>query len=280
MPPKRSQGGGGKKKKQKTYHCAKENEKSSKGKSSFNVQPDMAGVLVMCTRSKESRAVKEALDILQRYGDELYPVEANEDEEEDNDDDDEDDLEASIAKEVANLKKPKGRKRFANITTGTDCVVFIRCIPPINPVKLVHHMLTDLDKTQTKTTRYISRYLPVEKACQANIEDIEGSARKIFEAHFNQKDDQGELIPRKFAVACRVRNCTKLTRMDVINKLAATVGPGHAVDLNEPELTIVAEVCQVSSNLRSRNGRTYQNSFNFVQFRISVCCQSLRILTN
>lgn len=58
-------------------------------------------------------------------------------------------------------------------------------------------MLTDLDKTQTKTTRYISRYLPVEKACQANIEDIEGSARKIFEAHFNQKDDQGELIPRK-----------------------------------------------------------------------------------
>lgn len=36
-------------------------------------------------------------------------------------DDDDDDLEASIAKEVAALKKPKGRKRFANITTGTDC---------------------------------------------------------------------------------------------------------------------------------------------------------------
>lgn len=29
----------------------------------------MAGVLVMCTRSKESRAVKEALDILQRVSD-------------------------------------------------------------------------------------------------------------------------------------------------------------------------------------------------------------------
>lgn len=35
--------------------------------------------------------------------------------------DEEEDLEASIAKEVAALKKPKGRKRFANITTGTDC---------------------------------------------------------------------------------------------------------------------------------------------------------------
>lgn len=58
-------------------------------------------------------------------------------------------------------------------------------------------MLTDLDKTQTKTTRYISRYLPVEKACQANLDDIEGSARKIFEPHFTQKDDQGQLIPRR-----------------------------------------------------------------------------------
>lgn len=64
-------------------------------------------------------------------------------------------------------------------------------------MKLVHHMLTDLDKTQTKTTRYISRYLPVEKACQANLDDIEGSARKIFEPHFSQKDDQGQLIPRR-----------------------------------------------------------------------------------
>lgn len=48
-------------------------------------------------------------------------MEADDDAEDDDDNDDEDDLEASIAKEVANLKKPKRRKRFANITTGTDC---------------------------------------------------------------------------------------------------------------------------------------------------------------
>ncbi|KAI9264590.1 hypothetical protein EDC94DRAFT_517172 [Helicostylum pulchrum] len=246
MSKRSGQFGGGKKKKQKTYHCAKENEKAAgaKNKSTFNVQPDMAGVLVMCARSKESRAVKEALDILQRYGDELYPVVEQSDDE--NNDDEGDDLEASIAKEVAALKKPKGRKRFANITTGTDCVVFIRTTPPVEPVKLVHHMLTDLNKTQLKTTRYISRYLPVEKTCQAHIEDIENSAKQIFGPHFSQKNSEGELISRRFAVACRVRNCTKLARLDVINALAATVGPGHKVDLNEPELTIIAEVCQVS----------------------------------
>lgn len=43
------------------------------------------------------------------------------DADEDDENNDDDDLEASIAKEVAALKKPKGRKRFANITTGTDC---------------------------------------------------------------------------------------------------------------------------------------------------------------
>lgn len=76
-------------------------------------------------------------------------------------------------------------------------VVFIRSTPPVEPVKLVHHMLTDLDKTQTKTTRYISRYLPVEKTCQAHIEDIENSAKQIFARHFSQKDSEGQLIPKR-----------------------------------------------------------------------------------
>lgn len=39
----------------------------------------------------------------------------------DNDDDEELDLEASIAKEVAAIKNTKVKKRYANITTGTDC---------------------------------------------------------------------------------------------------------------------------------------------------------------
>ena len=76
-------------------------------------------------------------------------------------------------------------------------VAFIRVSPPIEPVKLVHHMLTDLDEKQIKTTRYISRYLPVEKTCQANLPDIEKAAKSVFEAHFNQKDKEDNIISRK-----------------------------------------------------------------------------------
>ncbi|KAL0139884.1 THUMP domain-containing protein 1 [Mucor lusitanicus] len=241
MSKRGNQNGGNKKKKQKIYHCAKENSTKSHH-NKFNVTPGMAGVLVMCSRGKESRAVKEALDVLARYGDKLYPPQDNE--ASDDSDDEELDLEASIAKEVAALKKPASKKRYSNITTATDCVAFIRISPPVNPSKVVHHMLTELKETQKYMTRYISRFLPVEKTCSAHLSDIEASAKALFEPHFNQKDEQGNLISRKFAVACRVRNCTKIDRMSIINALAATVGPGHKVDLQEPELTIIAEVCQ------------------------------------
>ncbi|CAO3645529.1 unnamed protein product [Mucor fragilis] len=241
MSKRGNQNGGNKKKKQKTYHCAKENSTKSHH-NKFNVTPGMAGVLVMCSRGKESRAVKEALDVLARYGDKLYPPQENDASDDSNDE--ELDLEASIAKEVAALKKPASAKRYSNITTAIDCIAFIRVNPPVNPSKVVHHMLTELKETQKYMTRYISRFLPVEKTCSAHLSDIEASAKALFEPHFNQKDDQGNLISKKFAVACRVRNCTKIDRMSIINALAAAVGPGHKVDLQEPELTIIAEVCQ------------------------------------
>lgn len=76
-------------------------------------------------------------------------------------------------------------------------VAFIRISPPVNPSKLVHHMLTELKETQKYMTRYISRFLPVEKSCNAHIADIEVAAKALFEPHFTQKDSEGNLISRK-----------------------------------------------------------------------------------
>jgi tRNA acetyltransferase TAN1 len=56
----------------------------------------------------------------------------------------------------------------------------------------------------------------------------------------------------QFAVACRVRNCSRLSRMDVINSLASVAGQSHTVDLNEPDLTIIAEVCQVRQEKKKK----------------------------
>lgn len=61
----------------------------------------------------------------------------------------------------------------------------------------------------------------------------------------------------------------------MINALAATVGPGHKVDLNDPELTIIAEICQVK-----RNEGGLFNLLNNQWIRIFVCYQLLRISTS
>lgn len=58
-------------------------------------------------------------------------------------------------------------------------------------------MLTELKETQRYMTRYISRFLPVEKSCNAHIADIEVAAKALFEPHFTQKDSEGNLISRK-----------------------------------------------------------------------------------
>ncbi|KAI9248076.1 hypothetical protein BY458DRAFT_483784 [Sporodiniella umbellata] len=229
--------GGNKRKRNKNYHCAKE-ASGSKGKNAFNLQPGMKGILVACSRSKESRAIKEALDVLNEYADKLYPTEEKEEIVE------EDDMEASIAREVAAMKETKDKKRFANITTGTDCLAFIRVTDPIEPTYLVRHMLTDLNEKQLKKTRFISRYLPIEKSCHSNMPDIISTGKDLFSHYFSAKDAQDHLIIKKFAIVCRVRNCNKLSSREVIKVLAAAVPEGHTVDLENPDYTILVEVCQ------------------------------------
>ncbi|KAG0190683.1 hypothetical protein DFQ28_001711 [Apophysomyces sp. BC1034] len=204
------------------------------------VQPGMAGIMVTCARGREGKSVKEIMDVFNEYADELYPAAVKSDDEEGSIDD----LETSIAKEVEALKGPKTKKRFANIPTSTDCVLFIKTKAPITPVSFVHHILTDIMTNQLKKTRYTSRLLPIEITCPSNLPDIERVAREVISPQFNTPNEDGSIIPRKFAVVARVRNCTKIDRATVIQTLASVVGPEHPVDLDNPELTIIVEVCQ------------------------------------
>ncbi|KAL1934260.1 hypothetical protein VTP01DRAFT_6442 [Rhizomucor pusillus] len=230
-----------KRKRSKTYHCAKERYA---GKSSFSVQPNMSGVMVTCTRGRENRAAKEVLDLFNEYLESLYPDAKLEASGDDENDDQKDDLEASIAKEVAAIKEGKKNKIFANIPMNLDCVIFIRTKAPVEPVQFVHHILTDMKKHQVKKTRYVSRLLPVEMTCQANMDDIERVARQIVTPKFNTSNEDGSITSKAFAIVARVRNCTKIDRSEVIRTIASTIGKDHKVDLGNPELSIIVEICQ------------------------------------
>ncbi|KAI7881480.1 hypothetical protein K492DRAFT_146110 [Lichtheimia hyalospora FSU 10163] len=224
------------KKRAKSFFCAKERVKAY---DKFAIRPNMKGVMVTCTRGKEAAASKEVIDMFEQYAAEMYPEAFNENNQ-DEDDEDEDDIEAAIQKEVAQLKKGKKRK-FIKTSTNMDCVLFIETRDPIEPVPFVHHILSDLAKTQRKRTRYVSRLLPVQTTCNANLPAIEQTSKPILAPKFHNDNEESS---KAFAVVARVRNCDKMDRMSVIQTLASVVGPGHRVDLDNPEITIIAEICQ------------------------------------
>ncbi len=76
-------------------------------------------------------------------------------------------------------------------------MAFIRATDPVEPVELIHYMLTDLNEKQLKKTRYISRYLPIQKTCQSNLSDIENVGKELFPPYFDQKDNEGNLLTKK-----------------------------------------------------------------------------------
>ncbi|KAI8329695.1 hypothetical protein BC941DRAFT_362367 [Chlamydoabsidia padenii] len=241
---KRQAGGVGKSEKQKrtkSYHCAKDRVG---GNSQFHIQPNMKGILVMCTRTREARAVKEAIDLFNQYAEQLYPDDTPK---EQDDNDDNDDLEASIAKELAELKDTKKDKveRFTSISTATDCMLFIKTGPGIEPSSFVHDLLMDMAAKQIKKTRYLSRFLPVQQTCMANIPEMERVAKLVVYPQFNTPNEDGTITKKKFGVVPRLRNCTGLDRMEVIKTFAASVGDDHEVNLEDPDLVILVDITRV-----------------------------------
>ncbi|KAI8062624.1 hypothetical protein BC940DRAFT_308334 [Gongronella butleri] len=227
-------------KRTKSYHCGKERVGS---KSDFNIQAGMRGVLVMATRGREARALREAIDLFIHYADQLYPhIKPQQAEPADEKDEkDDDDLEASIAKELAEIKETKHEdKRFVNISTGTDCLLFIKTHPDIVPTDFVHAILSDIEKTKVQRTRYISRIVPVERTCAVHIDEIINVAKQILKPHFHEEN----VDPKTFCVVYKSRNCDKADRHAITEQLAAAVGRPHIVELKKPEFVIVIEILQ------------------------------------
>ncbi|KAI9289602.1 hypothetical protein BC943DRAFT_314751 [Umbelopsis sp. AD052] len=254
-----------KKKKAKTYHISKE---KSPRKGGFCIETNVAGVMVMCARKKEDRAVREILDIFNEYADKLYPVEGTVKDDQEEEDDEEEDIEAMIAKEVkAMSNKPKSKKRFVNLQTDTDCVAFIRTNAPVEPVSFVHHILTDIKTTQNKRTRFVSRLLPITKTCNSNIPEIVRMAEEVFKPYFHTPGEDGKIEPKKFAIVCRIRNCEKMDRQELTKSLAGVVGQDHTVDLGNPDLVIIVEIIQTIGMIS-----VVKDYYDFKKYNIESIC--------
>jgi tRNA acetyltransferase TAN1 len=77
----------------------------------------------------------------------MWPIEGHNDRDNGSDaEENEDHLGTQIATEFVALTRPKLEKRFANCLTNTQCVIFMSCKPPVDPVKLMMKHVETLDQ--------------------------------------------------------------------------------------------------------------------------------------
>ncbi|KAI5361205.1 Putative THUMP domain-containing protein [Septoria linicola] len=211
-----------------------------------NIEPGDTGIFVTCHRSKESKCTGEMKDLLDEYGEKLHQTALDQDKDDGADDGadgegDIDDIEKEIKAEVQEIRKPKNVRLFTPIQLNTQCVIFFKTAPQVEPVSLVKTICEDaMSENARKRTRFAQRLTPMTLMGRASMEGLEQVALKVLAPHFHQEPFKA----RTFAIRPTIRNHNILTRDSVIKQVASLVGTGHQVDLTNYELLIIVEVYQ------------------------------------
>ncbi|KAI8501233.1 THUMP domain-containing protein 1 [Branchiostoma belcheri] len=197
----------------------------------------MKGVLVTCNKN-EKACIREAYNLLNEYADEMYGPEITASDS--GSESEEEDVEAALAKEVAQMKNKAGKekRRFQAMDSGANNVVFIQSQLE-SPDELVHHILDDINTSKKFKTRNVLRIIPVMSACKAYLENVKKSAEEMFPKFFSGEDNPS------YAIVFKTRNSGTMKRDEVIPALAGVVSevnPACKVNLNSPDLAIVIEV--------------------------------------
>ena len=153
----------------------------------------------------------------------------------------EEDMEAALQKEVTALKKDmrSEERRFQVVRSGSNNCVFIKTTIE-RPDELVHHIFTDVQKTQTSKSRFILRLQPVIASCKADEEKIVKLAEDVLPAFLGE--EQGG---HTFSINFKVRNNNGVHRDKILPLLAGVISDmcaGNKVNLDAPELVVSVDV--------------------------------------
>lgn len=249
---KRGGNGGGngpaKKKKKQAFKYAQALKHS---KLFINPDEKNGGFLVTFDTKFITLGINEALKVLGFFADKFYgpyklllPKETEE--------------EKSKKKEEEEEKKdiPEGEKkevemelrevrRFHIYESGVAGIMGFKLIDPaIEPVVLAKQMCDcilskDPEALELlKKLKSLNRLVPVDVFCPANDADVKTKAGPIIAKSLGPDVKP----PRKFAIAIKTRGNANFPRKEAIDVLASIVDPSHKVDLNNPDVFIVADV--------------------------------------
>ncbi|KAJ3184197.1 THUMP domain-containing protein 1 [Geranomyces variabilis] len=209
--------------------------KGSHKSGASEVMPGMQGIYCFVTMDRETKAVSELRGLLHEYLERIYgPQESIAG----SSSDEGGDVSDLLTKELAELKKAptNTKQQFYWRKTNMDCVVFLQTYAPIEPAEFVRKVLTDLQETKIKKTRYTQRLHPIQRTCRPYEDDLKEAARPLLALHFEGKKGI------KWAVEARVKRNSSIKREVAIDLIAGLVGPDHVVDLKNAEVTVIVEV--------------------------------------
>ena len=254
-------GGGVRSKKRKQYLAGSVNKRSRHG-AAVDLNKGISGYLITCEQGKEQQCQREVIAWLTHYADTIYPVPERS---ADADDaaaegtgakDERRSVSTALEAELAELKQqqrqPRSSKaRFAALDTGVRGIVFIHSRDAaVDHLQLFYTVLTDLTVTKRLHTRYTIRMHPLHRTCFSRPDDLYAIAQPIFDTLLPnlptppQPPLSDTAARRTFSIQLNKRgNHALFDRNEVISKLASHWQRGWTVDLDEPAVVCVVEVC-------------------------------------
>lgn len=152
------------------------------------------GIVVSTVQGKERTAEREIFEALEEAADELYP-ETKEVE----DNGSEGDIEDMLKKELAALSgATPGSKssRFRMTKRDSACVVYVVVLEPLDPVKLVNHIMEKCERTARCGYRFVQRLTPIAKTGPANKTTLEDMSTALLPDAFQTEDGRGLKVCR------------------------------------------------------------------------------------
>ncbi|KNE54537.1 hypothetical protein AMAG_00507 [Allomyces macrogynus ATCC 38327] len=162
-------------------------------------------------------------------------------------------IEDDIARELSNLAESKGdnfhSSHLQHLGMATDCLLFLQLTPAalataVDPVRVIENMFEELvggdGERKAPRTRFAHRIIPFQATCKADEDEIAKTVADLVEKNPPSESKEGKA---SFALNVKIRNNPRVDRDRLIAKLAKPlVDAGHAVNLTQPEMSVVIEV--------------------------------------
>jgi len=114
---------------------------------------------------------------------------------------------------------------------------------PWDPVPVVRKVFADLEQNCTTApgSRFVTRMIPLQATCFASAVEIKATSEALLQKFFFPCSYQS------FAVAFQKRICNNVKKPEIIDIIAGRIldsDPKYKVSLDNPDATIVVEICR------------------------------------